>query len=177
MSEGPIAESYGWSGSDQTRQREASFTPDMAALIDGSDEDEQETDFSAAAHVMEEIFRFVFSYRGDKPQPNLQVAFRRFVSVAWLLRPELLAGASLAELSIELSCTRALLSKLVRDFGDRWGGLRNRAMKTETAREVYRNAQLRDHWRYRDEKRPPVPCETGGCHAEHTQNPNAGSSA
>ena len=44
MSNGSIAESYGWSGHGAARDIEPSYTPDMADLIDGH-EDEQETDF------------------------------------------------------------------------------------------------------------------------------------
>lgn len=159
MSEGPIADSYGWSGSGDERQREASYTPDFASEIDG-DAEHEETDFTLAAAIMRAVFEHAFSYRGDGTKPNLQRAFRRFVAIAWTIDPSWLAGCSLAELSAELSCTRALLSKISRDFSDRYGGLRNRMMRLESAREAYRAAQLKDHWRRREKKKSAVPCET-----------------
>jgi hypothetical protein len=80
------------------------------------------------------------------------------------------------ELGPELGCTRANLSKMIRDFGDRMGGLRNRLQKTEGARRIYSEAQKRDHWRNRPKKKPAAPCEAAGCH-EHTEIPNAEDSA
>jgi hypothetical protein len=153
-----VPESYGWSGTGADRNIDPSYTPDMAELIDGP-ENEQETDFYVAGEIMREILSHAFAHRGDKPQPNLHVAFRRFVAITWLLQPSLLGNISLMELAPELGCTRALLSKIIRDFGDRWGGLRNRLQKTESARRIYSEAQKRDHWRYRDKKKPDAPGE------------------
>ena len=167
MSTAPTA--YGWVGSD-AREIEPTYTPDLAGEIDG-DGSEPETDFYVAAELLREILSFCYAFRGDKPQPNLRVAFMRFVAVTWLTRPELLNNVSLMQLGPELGCTRANLSKLIRDFGDRLGGLRNRLQKTEGARRIYAEAQLKDHWRNRPKKKPPVPCETAGCHAEHSETP------
>ena len=161
--------SYGWVGRD-ARDIEPTYTPDLASEIDG-DGDEQETDFYIAAELLREILTFAFAYRGDKPQPDLRVAFMRFTCIVWLTRPELLHNISLAELGPQLGYTRANLSKLIRDFGDRLGGLRNRLQKTEGARRIYSEAQKRDHWRKRPKKKPPASCETGGCHAEHSETP------
>jgi hypothetical protein len=159
---------YGWVGSDQ-RDIEPSYTPDMAAEIDGDDEQER-TDFAVAGELLHEILAFCFAYRGGKPQPNLHVAFRRFACITWLVRPEFLDNKPLMELGPELSCTRANLSKLIRDFGDSLGGLRNRLQKCETARQIYSTAQLKDHWRNRAKTKPPASEETGGCH-EHSKAP------
>ena len=162
--------SYGWVGEHGERTAEPTYEPDFAAAIDG-ESDEHATDFYVAGEIMREIFTFVFAYRGDKPQPRLNVAFMRFVALTWLLRPELLGDVSLMKLAPQLGCTRANLSKLIRDFGDRWGGLRNRLQKTEGARRIYSEAQKRDHWRNREKKKPAAPCETAGPHAEHSETP------
>ena len=161
--------SYGWSG-ERDRQIEPTFTPDMAALIDGDDE-ERASDFYVLGEILREILAFAFAGRAGKPQRNLHKAFRRFVAITWLVRPELLGDISLMQLGPELSCTRANLSKMIRDFGDRWGGLRNRLQKTEGARRIYAEAQLKDHWRNRAKKKPPASGETGGCHDEHSETP------
>lgn len=160
---------YGWVG-QQHREIEPTYEHDFAGEIDG-DAEELETDFYVAGEIMREILTFAFAYRGDKPQPNLHTAFRRFVAITWLVRPELLGNVSLMDLGPELGCTRANLSKMIRDFGDRWGGLRNRLQKTEGARAIYAEAQRRDHWRNRAKNKPPASCETGGCHAEHSETP------
>ncbi len=168
--------SFGWVGDRGDREREPCYVPDMAAEIDG-DGEQQRTDFSVAGELLHEILAFCYAYRGDKPQPNLHIAFRRFVCITWLTRPEFLGNKPLMELGPELGCTRANLSKLIRDFGDSLGGLRNRLQKTESARRIYAEAQRRDHWRHRLKKKPAAPCGTTGCHAEHTEIPNAEDSA
>ena len=161
---------YGWADcGGGERKLEAAYTPDMAAQIDG-DGEEQRTDFSIAGELLHELLAFAFAYRGDKPQPNLHVAFRRFVCIVWLTRPEFLGNKPLMDLGPELGCTRANLSKLIRDFGDSLGGLRNRLQKSETARAIYSTAQLKDHWRNRAKTKPPASEETGGCH-EHSKTP------
>lgn len=166
---------YGWAdcgGGERTI--EPCYVPDMAAEIDG--DDTEQTDFSIAGELLHELLAFAFAYRGGKPQPNLHVAFRRFVCIVWLTRPEFLGDKPLMDLGPELGCTRANLSKLIRDFGDSLGGLRNRLQKTESARAIYSTAQLKDHWRNRAKKRPAAPCETAGCHG-HNEIPNAEDSA
>lgn len=175
MSTGSIAESYGWSGTGAARDIDPSYTPDLASEIDG-DNEEPETDFYVAAELLREILTFCYAYRGDKPQPDLKVAFMRFTCITWLTRPELVGNLPLAELGPQLGYTRANLSKLIRDFGDRLGGLRNRLQKTEGARQIYSEAQKRDHWRNRAKAKPAAPCGTAGCHAEHSKQP-LGSSA
>ncbi len=131
---------YGWADCGGGERRlEATVTPDMAGEIDG-DTEQQQTDFTVAAELLHEILAFCFAYRGGKPQPKLHVAFRRFVCITWLTRPELLGDKPLMDLGPELGCTRANLSKLIRDFGDSLGGLRNRLQKTEGAPNLLHGA-------------------------------------
>lgn len=163
----------GWSG-ESDRHPEPAFTPDMAALIDGEEPDDGRAAFELAGEVMRGVFAFVFAvHKDDTGQPRLDIAFRRFVCVAWLLRPELLGNISLAALGVEMGVTRATLSQMIRKFGDAHG-IRNRLQRREGARDAYAEAQKRDHWRRRAKKAPesgePVaPDETTGPD-EHSLN-------
>jgi hypothetical protein len=146
-----LIEQSGWVGERGERVLEPVFEPDMAGLIDGCD-DETHDDLTACAEVMREIFRYCFAHRnGSDKLPELNVAFRRFCCVVWLLRPELLGHVSLMELAPMLGVTRAALSKAIRNYGDAHG-IRNALQKRESARAIYRDAQKRDHWRRRTAK-------------------------
>jgi hypothetical protein len=169
-----VTEQHGWVGDHGERTAEPTYTPDLAAIIDG--EEETRDDLALCGEVMRGVFAHVFAQRPGSAEPvKLDLAFRRFVCLAWLLRPELLGNVSLMQLAPHLSVTRASLSKTVRDFGDKFG-MRNALMKREGAREIYAEAQKRDHWRNRAKKKPAAPCEAAGCH-EHTEIPNAEDSA
>lgn len=165
---------YGWAGNTHgERTIEPVYELDFAAHIDG--EPARETveptpaDFAAAGEVMRQVLVYCFDVPRDKTHggPRLDMAFRRFVGVAWLLRPELLSYASLMQLAPRLGVTRAALSKMIRNFGDAFG-IRCVLQKNESARAVYSEVQKRDHWRNRGKMKPPASEETGGCHAEHS---------
>ena len=161
-----VTEKYGWVGDHGERTPEPTYEPDFAAEIDG--DHETESDLAACGEVMRGVFALVFAQRENINVPvKLDLAFRRFVCLTWLLRPELLGNVSLAELAPQLHVTRAALSKTVRNFGDSLG-IRNALMKREGARAIYAEAQKRDHWRNRKKKTPAAPCETTGDHAEHS---------
>jgi hypothetical protein len=167
MSQGAVTETYGWVGDRGERAPEPTYTPDMAALIDGEDE-ETHDDLELCGEVMRGVFAHVFAQRGSSNEPvKLDLVFRRFVCLAWLIRPELLGNISLMQLAPHLSVTRASLSKMVREFGDTFG-MRNALMKREGAREIYAEAQKRDHWRHRAKKKPVALCGTTGPNAEHS---------
>ena len=166
---------YGWSGNTRgDRTIEPVYEPDYAAHVDG----EQATgpmeptpaDFAAAGEIMRQVLVYCFDVPRDKKHggPRLDMAHRRFVGVTWLLRPELLNYVSLMQLAPRLGVTRAALSKMIRNFGDAFG-IRNVLQKNEGAREIYSEVQKRDHWRNR-KKKPAAPCETAGCHDEHSAN-------
>jgi hypothetical protein len=162
----------GWAG-DRNRQPEPTATPDMAALIDGEEPDDGRAAFELAGEIMRGVFAHVFDGEKDATgQPRLDVAFRRFVCVAWLLRPELLGNVSLAQLAPQLGVTKAALSQMIRKFGDAHG-IRNVFQKREGAREAYSEAQKRDHWRRRgkapESEEPVAPQETTGPD-EHSLN-------
>lgn len=106
-------------------------------------------DLAVAAAVLNDILAYVTGTAGDRTvELNLASAFRRFVSVVWVLRPEFVHEASLSHLAPQLACTKAALSKAARRFADRHG-LRNRMMKSEEARQSFSRAQKADHWRRR----------------------------
>ena len=148
-----VTEQYGWTGETGDRQAEPTYTPDMAAIIDGEDQGTHD-DLALCGEILRGVFAHVFAQRDGSTGPvKLDLAFRRFVCIVWLLRPELLGHVSLMQLAPHLGVTRASLSKTVRDFGDTFG-LRNALMKRESAREIYSAAQKRDHWRNRAKKEP-----------------------
>jgi hypothetical protein len=128
-------------------------------------------DFAAAGEIMRQVLVYCFDVARDKKHggPRLDMAFRRFIGVVWLLRPELLDYASLMQLAPRLGVTRAALSKMIRNFGDAHG-IRNVLQKNEGARAIYRETQLKDHWRNRKKQTPTASCETTGDHAEHSKN-------
>lgn len=150
----------GWVGEGNDQHPDPVYTPDMAALIDG-EEAPEETDFSVAAEIMRGVFTHVFDANTTSgAAPRLDVAFRRFVCVVWLLRPELLGNTSLAKLAPQLSVTRVALSAMIRKFGDHYG-IRNVFQKREGAREIYAQAQ-RKQWRHRKKQEPVASEETTG---------------
>jgi hypothetical protein len=168
-----VTEKYGWVGDHGERTPEPSYEPDMAALLDGDDQADTSDDLAACGEVMRGVFALVFAQRENINVPvKLDLAFRRFVCLTWLLRPELLGNVSLAELAPQLHVTRAALSKTVRNFGDSLG-IRNALMKREGARAIYRDAQLKDHWRTRPKKEPAAPCGTAGSPVMKNETPNA----
>jgi len=124
------------------------YEPDMAAIIDGPEEEEVDdmaADLAVAGAVLNEILAYVL---GDRSEIHFPSCFRRFVSVIWVLRPEMLHEASLSQLAPQLSVTRQALSKAARKFSDRHG-LRNRLMRSEETRRRCSEAQRADHWRRR----------------------------
>jgi hypothetical protein len=172
-----VPKNYGWAGDARAdRTIEPTYEPDFAALVDGEPEEEQ-TDFAAAGEIMRGVFDYVFDVPKDETgAPRLDLSFRKFVCVGWLLRPQQLGNISLAQLAPHLGVCRATLSKAIRKFGDVYG-IRNVLQKNESAREIYSEAQKRDHWRNRAKKKPAAPCGTTGPHAEHSEIPNVEDSA
>lgn len=126
--------------------------PDMAAYCDRESEGEEAedgTDIAVAGAVLNEILEYVI---GRAVTLDLASSFRRFVAVVWLLRPEFLHEASLAQLAPQLSVTRAALSKAARRFSTRTG-LRSRLQRSEETRRKCAAAQRANHWRRRKRKR------------------------
>lgn len=164
---------YGWTGDRSGRTAEPTYIPDFAGHADGEAEPEQ-TDFAAAAEIMRQVLVYCFDVPRDKKHggPRLDLAHRRFIGVAWLLRPELLDYVSLMQLAPRLGVTRAALSKMIRNFGDAFG-IRNVLQKNEGARRIYSQAQKRDHWRNRAKTKPVAPRGTTGSPVMNNETPNA----
>jgi len=146
----PIAFEASNNGGDRPHRVEC-YEPDFAAHIDGEPEEEEAlddmtADLAVAGAVMNEILAFIIGERTSAL--NLASAMRRLVCVVWVLRPEFVNQASLAQLAPQLSVTRAALSKAARRFADKHH-LRNRLMKSEEARRSFSQAQKANHWRRR----------------------------
>jgi hypothetical protein len=140
---------------DERPHRVESYEPDMAAHCDGEPEeklDDMAADLAVAGAVMNEILQYVIGERSK--EIHFPSCFRRFVSVIWVLRPEMLHEASLSQLAPQLSVTRQALSKAARRFADRHGGLRNRLMRSEETRRKCSAAQRANHWRRRKRIKP-----------------------
>ena len=88
--------------------------------------------------VLQEIFR---GHGRNQRIVRTEVAYRRFVSLVWLLRPDLVNGCSQTELAERLGCTRAGVSKIVVGWSESLGVL-GAGMKTLDARESYREVQM-----------------------------------
>lgn len=67
---------------------------------------------------------------------------QRLLAIAYVLRPALIGGQTLAAIGSATGKTRQAVDKLVQDFRDTFGGLRSRNMRPEENRLVCRNAQL-----------------------------------
>jgi hypothetical protein len=110
-------------------------------------EPEDESQSSVVAEMLGKVLAEVFRGRGRR-KLDYSTAFLRFLSVTWLIRPDLLDGKSLMTLADEVGITRAALSKYAVQFSDLLGGYRNGAQKSKAARETYREIQ-KGHENYR----------------------------
>lgn len=68
---------------------------------------------------------------------------QRLLAMAYVLRPALIGGKTLAAIGGLTGKTRQAVDKLVQDFRDTFGGVKSRNMRPEQNRLVCRNAQLR----------------------------------
>jgi hypothetical protein len=74
-------------------------------------------------------------------RPRLSAVGHRALAALYVLRPDLLDGVALEELGSACGITRQALSKLVSDFRDCFGGVRNRTMKSDETRARCRAAR------------------------------------
>lgn len=102
---------------DGSHHLEPTYSPDMADLIDGPEENNipDEEAIAVMGKIMNQVLEFCFQTGHGKP-PNFPLAFRRFCCVVWVLRPKLFSNQALAALAPHLHVTRASLSKIVRTF-------------------------------------------------------------
>lgn len=67
---------------------------------------------------------------------------QRLLAMAYVLRPNAIGGATLANIGACTNKTRQAMDRLVQDFRDTFGGLRSRTMRSEENRIRCRRAQL-----------------------------------
>lgn len=80
----------------------------------------------------------------------------RAIAAVYLLRPDLLAGATMQELGRRCGgVTRQAFCKHVRSIRDSHGGIRNRAMKSEEARLKFKQ-KCKETWKTRPRSSQPA---------------------
>lgn len=154
-------------GRTTERQLDAGVHYDIADEIDKRNNwlDPGELD-GEVAHAMVEIAArglselFLFCFNGqvmDKKGKGMRTAFRRFVSVAWMIKSAEIKGPDGRPLSLEklsklpqVRCTRCTLSLLAQEFGRRWG-FRVRVQKKETTKPNYAHA-AKGGWKKRRDR-------------------------
>ena len=103
--------------------------------IEPLDEDTRSDRAVVLARLLDTVFpREVAS--GEK----FEAAFRRFVAICMIIRPELFGGASQITIARFVGCTSANLSKLLTGLSDSLG-IRCPSMETDQAREAKSKAQ------------------------------------
>ncbi|MDB6023109.1 MAG: hypothetical protein JWQ04_2966 [Pedosphaera sp.] len=77
------------------------------------------------------------------PSDNMRSAFRKFVAVSALLRPDLLGELNYVQLAEKLGCRKATISKIVVEFEEVvCGGIQFRTSRLEGARTNMRLARM-----------------------------------
>jgi len=94
-------------------------------------------------HILADCFLKAPGEPGCRRQ---QAAYHRFLCWGWIMHPEFFDHRPLSHLARENGVSRACLSKIVREIAI-LTKLRNRLMKREGARDVYRKVQKENHWR------------------------------
>ncbi len=117
----------------------------------------EEPDLSEAVKTLQQLIRRVFEVRGAHALPlprRIEVAFRRFVAIAYLVDQKVVAdGLPALKIAEALGMTRAGFSKLVLEWSDGLlGGFKAAGMKGEAARRAY-SAVQQGHKGYRGMKR------------------------
>lgn len=102
---------------------------------------------SAGVEALQKVMGEVFRSKRGKVDPYS--AFNKFLSLTWVIRPDLLDSKSLMTLGEETGVTRACLSKLAVQWSDMLDGYRNGGQKSQAARERYKTVQA-GHKNYRN---------------------------
>ena len=119
----------------------ASHTPDIAALVDHEDPDQQAPPMRDATEILRHLVADLISE--DNTRLTLDC-----LSIALGLR--VYSGDSMTLIAKRYGVTRAAVSKRCVDIVERLKLPPSRAMRSETARRIYRNSQLK---RYRNTER------------------------
>jgi hypothetical protein len=119
----------------------ASYTPDIAAMVDHEPEDAAPTnDMGDATRILRHLVADIVA------EDNTRLTIE-CLAIALGLR--VYAGDSMTEIANRHGITRAAVSKRCVDITNRLNLQPSRAMRSKRARQTYRNAQLK---RYRSNK-------------------------
>jgi hypothetical protein len=120
------------------------------SLSDFYDELEPQENFTseqaeAIGALIEDMFtfgKFSSPQTAELLRSRMQTAFRKFVALAFVMRPAAISTKAVTarQISESLSMTRQGFSLLCVSWSDRLGGLRSGGMKTAEARQNYRSA-------------------------------------
>lgn len=67
---------------------------------------------------------------------------QRLLAVAYVVNPQVIGGATLAQIGAHTNKTRQAIDRLVQDFRDTFGGIKSRSMRPDLHRITCRDAQL-----------------------------------
>lgn len=73
---------------------------------------------------------------------KMEAGFRKYVALAFVIRPDLLPNAPAWMLAESIGVTKQELSRLCVRWSDRLGGLKSPSMKSEEARAAYKRANV-----------------------------------
>lgn len=94
-----------------------------------------------AAEFCEKLFDAFYDFKGAGGATYFQTAFRRFVAITGLVRPDLLRGLSQIKIGEALNCTSANVSKLSYQMARRLG-IEGANHQSEEGRQNRREGQL-----------------------------------
>ncbi len=97
--------------------------------------------YSSMATSFNDLIAFCLEGNNGKMRRESSIG-RRLVAIAYCLNHRSVRNISLQKLGKELHCTRAALSKLAVDYSEDVK-IKNPAMKSDDARAVYRETQLK----------------------------------
>lgn len=116
----------------------ASHTPDIAALVDHEDPDQQAPPMRDATEILRHLVADLISE--DNTRLTLEC-------LAVALGLSAYNGESMTEIAKRHGITRAAVSKRCVDITERLNLTPSRAMRSEMARKTYRHSQLKRHRR------------------------------
>ena len=106
--------------------------------IEPLDERTMDTRAVVLARLLDTVFPAAST---QNPGEKFEAAFRRFVAICMIIRPELFDGHSQISIGRFVGCTSANLSKMLSGLSVQLG-IRAPSMETDEAREAKRAAQL-----------------------------------
>jgi len=129
---------------DMADSSAASYTPDIAALVDHEDNEQDEPNSRIGMKAATRILRYLVADVIAEGNSRLTID-----CLAVALGLSAYNGQSMTEIAKRHGITRAAVSKRCVDITKRLNLLPSRAMRTELARKIYRQSQLK---RYRSKE-------------------------